>query len=94
MASSPEASNCAAAHWPMSSPALKLSVAKVASAASAGSSGVSRAMTRMPASRAFSMLGTIAWESLGVMRMPLAPAEMRFSMASTWPSLSPSWAPA
>ena len=39
------ASKVAAAHWPMSWPARKLSVANVASAASAGSSGVSRAMT-------------------------------------------------
>ena len=50
----------ALAHWPISSPALKLSVAKVASAASIGSSGVSSAMTRMPASRAFLTVGTIA----------------------------------
>ena len=32
-------------HWPISSPALKLSVAKVMSTVSAGSGGVSRAMT-------------------------------------------------
>src|SRR2546430_3159695 len=83
-----------AAHSPMSRPALKLSVAKVASAASMGSSGVSRAMTRMPASRAFFTVGTMALVSLGVMRMPLAPAEMRFSMAATCVSLSPSNLPA
>ncbi len=41
------------AHSPMSSPALKLSVAKRASAAVGGSSGVSRVMTRTPALRAF-----------------------------------------
>jgi hypothetical protein len=35
----------AAAHWPISWPAWKLSVAKVASAASIGSSGVSSAIT-------------------------------------------------
>src|SRR5438128_2404671 len=83
-----------AAHAAMSRPALKLSVAKVASAASMGSSGVSRAMTRMPASRAFFTVGTMALVSLGVMRMPLAPAEMRFSMAATCVSLSPSNLPA
>ncbi len=38
----------AAAHSPISTPALKLSVAKVASAASAGSNGVSSAITSMP----------------------------------------------
>ena len=47
-ASLPSASNVAFAHWPISSPALKLSVAKVASAASAGSGSVSSAMTRRP----------------------------------------------
>ena len=83
-----------AAHWPISSPALKLSVAKVASAALIGSSGVSSAITRMPASRAFSMVGTIALVSLGVIRMPLAPAAIRLSIAATWPSLSPSTLPA
>ena len=35
----------ASAHWPMSVPALKLSVAKVMSTTSAGSGGVSSAMT-------------------------------------------------
>ena len=55
-------------------------MAKVASAASIGSSGVSSAITSMPASRAFSMAGTMAFESLGVIRMPLAPAEIRFSI--------------
>ena len=53
------------AHAPINSPARKLSVAKVASAAVGGSSGVSSAITRMPASRAFSMAGTMARESFG-----------------------------
>ena len=82
------------AHSPISSPALKLSVAKVASAASIGSSGVSSAITRRPASRAFLIVGTIALESLGVIRKPFAPAEIRLSIAATWPSLSPSYLPA
>ena len=34
--------------------------------------------------------GTIALVSLGVIRMPLAPAAIRFSIAATWLSLSPS----
>src|SRR4030095_8253861 len=83
-----------AAQAPISSPALKLSVAKVASAALVGSSGVSSAITRMPACRAFSTDGTIALVSLAVMRMPLAPAAIRFSMAATCVSLSPSYLPA
>ena len=44
----------------------------------------------MPASRAFLTVGTMALVSLGVIRMPLAPAEIRFSIAATWLSLSPS----
>ena len=51
-------------------------------------------MTIRPASRAFLMVGTIALESLGTMAKPLAPAEIRFSIAATWPSLSPSNLPA
>jgi hypothetical protein len=50
------------AHWPISIPALRLSVAKVAVAASIGSSGVSRTITIRPASRA-SDRRTIALES-------------------------------
>ena len=69
-------------------------MAKVASAASIGSSGVSSTITFRPASRAFLMVGTIALESLGTMAKPLAPAEIRFSIAATWPSLSPSYLPA
>ena len=84
----------ALAHSPISSPALKLSVAKVASAALIGSSGVSSVMTRMPALRAFSTVGTMAVESLGTSMKPLAPAAIRCSMAATWPSLSPSALPA
>src|SRR3989344_2951047 len=40
------------------------------------------------------MAGTMALASLGVMRMVLAPAAIRFSMAVTWPALSPSVLPA
>ncbi len=64
----------AAAHWPISSPARKLSVAKVASAASIGSSGVSSAMTRRPASRAWVTAPTMDEVSEAVSRMPLAPS--------------------
>ena len=83
-----------AAHWPISSPALRLSVAKVASAALGGSSGVSSAITRIPALRARSIDGTIALVSFGVIRIALAPAFIKRSIASTWPVLSPSYLPA
>src|SRR5882762_2871728 len=71
------------AYSPMSTPALKLSVAKRASVASWGSVGVSRAITSTPALRAFFTAGTMALVSLGV-----------FSMAVTWLALSPSNLPA
>src|SRR5205823_14877128 len=51
-------------------------------------------VTLRPASRAFLIVGTIAFESDGTMAKPLAPAEIRFSIAATWPSLSPSYLPA
>src|SRR5262249_40951448 len=53
-----------------------------------------RAITRRPASRAFLIEGTMAAESLGVIRNPLAPAAIRLSIASTWDWLSPSTLPA
>ncbi len=90
----PSASNFALAHCPIRLPAWKLSVAKVASAASGGSTGVSSAMTSIPACLALSSDGTIALESFAVIMKPLAPAEIRFSMAWTWDSLSPSCLPA
>ena len=82
------------AYWPISTPALKLSVANSASVASCGSVGVSSAITSTPASRAFLMAGTIALVSLGVIRIALAPAVTMFSIAVTWPALSPSNLPA
>ena len=69
-----------AAHWPISSPALKLSVAKVMSTVSAGSGGVSRAMTYRPASRAF-LIAELTPGPLGVIRMPLSPVAMAFSIS-------------
>ena len=90
----PSASNFALDHCPIRLPAWKLSVAKVASAASGGSTGVSSAMTSIPACLALSSDGTIALESFAVIMKPLAPAEIRFSMAWTWDSLSPSCLPA
>src|SRR5512133_945568 len=84
----------AAAYLPISSPATKLLVAKSASEASWGCSGESRAMTSTPASRAFLIAGMMALASLGVIRMPFTPALTIFSIAVTWPSLSPSKAPA
>src|SRR6266481_1024827 len=82
------------AYSPMSTPALKLSVAKRASVASWGSVGVSRAITSTPALRAFFTAGTMALVSLGVIRMALAPPDIMFSMAVTWLALSPSNFPA
>ena len=78
----------------MSRPASKLLVAKSASTAFCGSGAVSSAMTNTPFCRALAIEGTMALVSLGVMRMPLAPALIMFSIAVTWPSLSPSLAPA
>src|SRR3979411_1115491 len=51
-------------------------------------------MTTTPASRAFFIDGTMAFVSLGVIRMPLAPAVTIFSIAVTWLALSPSNLPA
>src|SRR4051812_25934150 len=48
----------------------------------------------MSCSCALSMDGTIAFESFGVIRKPLAPKDIRFSIASTCASLSPSCLPA
>src|ERR1700682_3719115 len=86
--------NAALAYWPMNTPAFRLSVANSASVASWGSVGVSRAMTITPLSRAFLIAGTIPLVSLGVIRMPFTPAVTMFSMAVTWPALSPSNLPA
>ncbi len=91
---SASAPSFARAHWPISSPALKLSVAKVASAASIGSSGVSSAITRIPASRACCSGPVIALVSEAAMRMPFAPSAMQVSIAATWLSWSPSTLPA
>ena len=62
--------------------------------ASAGSVGLSSAMNITPCACAFLMAGTIAFESLGVIMMVLAPPAIMFSMAVTWPALSPSCLPA
>ena len=84
----------ALAHWPMSSPAFRLSVANSASTALCGSVGVSSAITVTPASRAFLMAGTTALESAGTIRMPFAPRVVMFSSAVTWLWLSTSLLPA
>ena len=90
----PSSTAFAFAYRPISSPALKLSVAKSASTADSGSVGVSRAITVTPAWRAFSIAGTTAAELAGVMRMPLAPRSVMSSSAATWLSLSTSLFPA
>src|SRR2546426_734172 len=51
-------------------------------------------MTSTPALRAFFTAGTIAFVSLGVIKIALAPPEIMFSMAVTWVALSPSNLPA
>ena len=51
-------------------------------------------MTRMPFARALLIAGTMAFASLGVIMMALAPAAIMFSIAATWPALSPSVLPA
>src|SRR2546427_9146376 len=63
------------------------------STVSAGSGGVSRAITNRPASRAFLIAGLTSGPD-GVMRMPLSPFEIAFSMAATWLAVSPSSLPA
>ncbi len=85
--------SCAAAHLPMDSPAAKLSVENVMSTESAGSGAVSSAMTKRPASRAF-WIASRTEGPLIVMRMPLSPFEMAFSMAWICVSSSPSALPA
>jgi hypothetical protein len=55
---------------------------------------VSSAIDEHPGLLALSSDGTIAFESFAVIMKPLAPAEIRFSMAWTWASLSPSCLPA
>ena len=69
-------------------------MANSASVALAGSVGLSKAMTITPCAWAFLMAGTMALESLGVIKIVLAPAAIMFSMAVTWPALSPSVLPA
>src|SRR5256886_10892462 len=51
-------------------------------------------MTSAPALRAFFTAGTIAFVSLGVIKIALAPPEIMFSIAVTWLALSPSNLPA
>ena len=86
-------STYAFAYSPISTPAFLLSVANSASAASCGSGGVSSAITVTPAARAFSIAGTIAFVTAGVIRMPLAPCVVMFSSAVTWLWLSRSVLP-
>jgi hypothetical protein len=60
-----------------------LSVANSASVASMGSVGLSSAITRIPFARAFRIAGTMAFESLTVIKMTFAPAAIMFSIAVT-----------
>jgi hypothetical protein len=72
-----------------------LSVANKASTASIGSVGLSRAITITPwALRLADGRDDGLGVAEGVIRMVLAPAAIMFSMAVTWPALSPSVLPA
>jgi hypothetical protein len=51
-------------------------------------------MTSTPLFRAFLMAGTMALLSFGVIRIAFASATIMFSIAVTWPALSPSALPA
>src|SRR4051794_6795989 len=59
----------------------------------AGVGTVSRAITNRPACRAFA-ISLFTAEPFGVIRMPLSPREIAFSIAWIWVSVSPSFLPA
>ena len=82
-----------AAHWPISSPALKLSVAKVMSTVSGGFGGVSSAITYRPACRAASIAGFTP-SVAGVIKIPWSPRATAASIAAIWVVSSPSSLPA
>ena len=86
-------SSCAAVHFPIASPAAKLSVAKVMSTVSAGSGGVSSAMTYRPCWRAL-FSAVLMPGPFGVIRMPWSPRAMASSIAAIWVCSSPSSLPA
>ena len=88
LGSIPISATLALAYWPISSPALKLSVANNASTADSGSVGVSSAITITPAARAFSIAGTTALESAGTSKIPFAPWVVMFSNVVTCDALS------
>jgi hypothetical protein len=78
----------ARAYFPISTPALKLFVAKSAFVADFGTVGVSSAITITPAFRAFAIAAFSALPSATVMRMPFTPAVVMFSIAAIWAALS------
>jgi len=71
-------------YWPISWPALQLSVANSASVASAGSAGLSRAMNITPCACAVLIAGTMTFESLGVITMVLAAAACMYRVWSNY----------
>ena len=83
----------ALAHFPINSPASKLSVANVISCASGSAMGVSSAITRIPAARAFFKAG-ITESFDAVINIPFAPEAMQFSIAVICGPASPSTFPA
>jgi len=71
-------------YWPISWPALQLSVANSASVASAGSAELSRAMNITPCACAVLIAGTMTFESLGVITMVLAAAACMYRVWSNY----------
>jgi hypothetical protein len=84
----------ARAYLPISTPALKLLVAKSASTAVVGLVGESRAITSTPALLAFRIAAFSAFASATVIRIPLTPAVVMFSIAAIWLALSELFLPA
>ena len=78
----------ARAYLPISTPALKLFVAKSAFVALGGTVGESRAITMTPFFRAFAIAAFSAFPSATVIRIPLTPAVVMFSIAAIWLALS------
>jgi hypothetical protein len=69
-------------------PAFTLLVANSASTALFGVVGESSAITRTPAFRAFAIAAFSAFASATVIRIPLTPAVVMFSIAAIWAALS------
>src|SRR4030095_2776313 len=84
----------ARAYFPIRMPALKLFVANSASTAVGGLVGESSEITRTPAFLALAIAGFSALASATVIRIPLTPAVVMFSIAAIWLALSELFFPA